>query len=288
MAHKQILANLHMFDAGSVSRLIRCAATLLATTCASAGLLVCFAVMATAQTPTVTPPPPSEGADSDPTRPIVWSLREEYYNLRGEAWNNALVFRVDRAVFKEKPLVPGNRGILTRLDIPFVAGGRPDGTSAGLGDIYAQALLIPYLAKQFAIVAGSGISLPTATDHRLGTGKLTIAPVAAPVWFIPQRGLFFVKVQDFISVAGAGDRPDLHYMTITPLLVWRLKGKPYWVQLDAETQTNWNADAHTGYKAGFLVGRITKKRGIWLKVEVGFGPYRVQTFAIKTSVFRVR
>jgi hypothetical protein len=219
---------------------------------------------------------------------VVWSLREEYYNLPGQAWNNAFLFRVDRAVLKERPRPLGKSGILTRVDIPFVVADRPDGTSAGLGDIYAQALLLPFLTKQFAFAAGSGISLPTATDHRLGTGKLMIAPAAAPVWFIPQRGLFFVKVQDYISVAGAGDRPDLHYMTITPLLVWRLKGKPYWVQLDAETQTNWKADAHTGYKAGFLLGRITKKRGMWIKLEVGFGPYRVQSLAIKTSVFKVR
>jgi hypothetical protein len=278
----------YLFAAGSVSRLIRCAARLLANTAASAGILVCFAVFAVAQTPTVAPPPPPDGADSDPTRPVIWSLREEYYNLPGQAWNNAFIFRLDRAVLKQKPLIPGNRGVLTRFDIPFVIGGRADGTAAGLGDIYAQALLVPYLAKKFAFVAGSGLSLPTATDHRLGTGKITIAPAAAPVWFIPQRGLFFVKVQDYISVAGADDRRDLHFMTLTPLLVWRLKGKPYWIQLDGETQTNWKADAHTGYKAGFLLGRITKKRGVWVKVEVGIGPYRVQSFAIKTSVFRVR
>ena len=70
--------------------------------------------------------------------------------------------------------------------------------------------------------------------------------------------------------------------------MWRLKGKPYWVQLDAETQTNWKADGHTGAKAGFLLGRMTKKRGMWIKLEVGLGPYRVQSFAIKTSIFKVR
>ena len=44
----------------------------------------------------------------------------------------------------------------------------------------------------------------------------------------------------------------------------------------------------TGYKAGFLFGRITKKRGVWIKFEVGMGPNRGQSFAIKTSVFKVR
>lgn len=269
---------------------MRWVAMLLANASVRAGILIYFSVIAAAQTgssPTVAPPPHA-GDDSDPTRPVAWSLREEYYNLRGGAWNNALQFRVDRAVLKERRGPLGRRGILTRVDIPFVVAHQADGTSAGLGDIYAQVVLLPYLTKKFAFAAGSGISLPTATDRRLGTGKLTIAPLTAPVWFIPQRGFFLVKMQDYSSVAGAGDRPDLHYMTITPLLVWRIKGKPYWIQLDGETQTDWKADGHTGYKAGFLFGRMTKKLvGTWIKVEVGMGPYRVATLAIKTSVFKV-
>jgi hypothetical protein len=263
----------------------------LAGTLVTGGILILFlCVIAAAQagpSPTIAPPPPA-GDDSDPTRPVVWSLREEYYNLPGQAWTNAFLLRVDRAFLKERPRPLGKRGILTRVDIPFVLAHRADGTSPGLGDIYAQALLLPYFKGKFVFAAGSGVSLPTATNRRQGTGKLTIAPAAAPVWFIPKRGFFLVKVQDYFSVAGANDRPDLHYMTVTPLLVWRLKGKPYWVQLDAETQTNWNARAHTGYKTGFLFGRMTKKRGMWIKVEVGIGPDRVQSLAIKTSVFKVR
>ncbi len=252
-------------------------------------LLLLFGVAAAAQggSPTVAPPPPA-GDDSDPTRPVVWSLREEFYNLPGQPWNNAFVLRVDRAVLKERPRPLGRHGILTRVDVPFVVAKRADGTSAGLGDIYAQALLLPYFKGKNVLAAGSGVFLPTATHRRLGTGKLTIAPAVAPVRFIPKRGFFLVKVQDYFSVAGSGSRPDLHYMTITPLLVWRLKGKPYWVQLDAESQTNWKADAHTGYKAGFLFGRMTNRRGMWAKVEVGMGPYRVQTLSIKTSIFKVR
>jgi hypothetical protein len=255
------------------------------------GILILFlCVIAAAQagpSPTIAPPPPA-GDDSDPTRPVAWSLREEYYNLPGQAWSNAFLFRVDRAFLKERPEPLWKRGLLTRVDIPLVIAHRTDGTSAGLGDIYAQALLLPYSKGRLVFAAGSGVSLPTATHRRLGTGKLTIAPVVAPVWFIPKRGFFLVKVQDFFSVAGAGGRPDLHYMTVTPLLIWRLKDKPYWVQLDAETQSNWKADGHTGYKTGFQFGRMTKGVGTWIKVEIGMGPYRVQSLAIKTSIFKVR
>ena len=244
-------------------------------------------VVAQTGSPTIAPPP-NAGDDSDPTRPVVWSLREEYYNLPGQAWNNAFLFRVDRAVFKERLRPLGKSGVLTRLDIPFVVAHRRDGTSAGLGDIYAQALVLPYRRGKFVWVAGSGVFLPTATSRTLGTGKLTIAPVIAPVRFIPKRGFFLIKVQGYFSVAGAGDRPDLHYMTITPLLVWRLKDKPYWIQLDGETRTNWNAHARTGLKTSFLLGRITKRRAVSIKFEVGLGPHRTEIFAIKTTIFKVR
>jgi len=94
---------------------------------------------------------------------VVWSLRNEYYNLRGEPWNNVFILRADRAFLGDRPRVFGRRGLLTRLDVPLVAAGRPDGTTGGLGDIYAQALAVVTRSPQFAFVAGSGIVLPTAT-----------------------------------------------------------------------------------------------------------------------------
>jgi len=51
-------------------------------------------------------------------------------------------------------------------------------------DIYAQAFLIPYLQPKFLLAAGSGISIPTATDRQLGTGKLIV-----PRWSLPS-GIF--------------------------------------------------------------------------------------------------
>jgi hypothetical protein len=149
-------------------------------TLVAAGCDSCLIIRQSAPSPTTAPPQSSaEGADSDPTRPVVWSLREEYYNLPQQAWNNAFLFRVDRAFLSNHPNVVGKRGILTRLDAPFVVAVRPDGTIAGLGDIYAQALLVPYLTRQFALAGGSGISFPTATDRRLGT-ETHCCPAAFP------------------------------------------------------------------------------------------------------------
>jgi hypothetical protein len=252
-------------------------------------LLLCVIVLGQEDpTPTASPTPDVAGADSNPATIVAWSLREEYYNLPGGDWNNVFLFRSDRVLLRQRPKPVGRYGVITRFDIPFVVTHRADRTSAGLGDIYAQAFVIPYRERKFMLVAGSGVSIPTATDRQLGTGKLIIAPAVVPVWPIPKRGLFFVKVQDYFSIAGAGSRPDLHYTRITPLLVWRLKNKPYWIQLEAESQTDWKNAGHTGYKAGFLLGRIKKNRGVWIKVEVGMGSYRGATFSIKPSIFKVR
>jgi hypothetical protein len=258
--------------------------------------LAAFALLASllvqAQTsPTPTPLPPDageiEGGDSDPTRPVVWSLREEFYG-RDDTWNNVFIFRSDRAFFAERARFPGKRGVLTRFDVPLVVAHQGAVTKAGLGDLYAQVFLVPYLTPKHAFVVGSGLTLPTATSPRLGAGKLQLAPALAPVWFFPKRGFFFLKLQDYISVAGDDDRRDLHYLTATPLMVWRLKNKPYWVQLDGETKTDFNNHNQTDYKAGFLVGRMVKRRGFWIKPEVYWGPARDADFAIKIGFFSVR
>jgi hypothetical protein len=218
----------------------------------------------------------------------VWSIREEYYNLRGDSWSNVLIFRSDRAFFKGRPRLGGKTGLLTRFDLPVAVNHHAGETRAGLGDLYLQVLYLPYLTRKFGFAAGTGLYLPTATDERLGTGKVIVAPVVAPIWFFPERGFFFLKLQDQISVAGDPDRPDLHYFTTTPLLVWRVKRK-WWVQFDTEAKTQIRASGHTGYKSGFLIGRVLKGRtAVWVKPEVGWGRYREIDFAIKTSIFRVR
>jgi hypothetical protein len=239
--------------------------------------------------PTTTPIPAEvRGEDSDPTRPVVWSLREEFYNLRGSPWTNQFIFRSDRAFFRDRPRLGGKRGWLTRIDFPFAVAHRPNETQGGLGDIYAQILYVPYLKNAFAFAGGTGVFFPSATDRFLGAGKWTIAPVVAPVWFFPKKGLFFVKFQGYSSFAGQSNRPDQHYMTVTPLLVWRT-GKKWWIQIDSESKTDFERSCRSYGKSSFLVGRMVKNRvGIWIKSEVYYGGFREADFAIKTSIFRVK
>ena len=51
------------------------------------------------------PPGPAEEEvrdESDPTRSVFFSVRNEYFNLNDEAWTNALILRSDRVFLRKR------------------------------------------------------------------------------------------------------------------------------------------------------------------------------------------
>jgi len=93
--------------------------------------------------------------DVDPTKPVVFNVREEFSKLQGDNWRNALILRTD--VIK----LGGLRNFLLRFDVPFVSSDLGRGTDHGLGDLYGQALLIPYGSESFFFAVGSGLTAPS-------------------------------------------------------------------------------------------------------------------------------
>ena len=116
-------------------------------------------------------------SDSDPTRPILFSVRPEFYSIGDGIWRAQVVARYDTAVVRQRRWFSGRRGMLLRFEVPFVSADTPSIESqAGLGDAYGQVLVVPHLSARFAFVGGSGLSFPTATDTALGTGKWVCRP----------------------------------------------------------------------------------------------------------------
>lgn len=228
------------------------------------------------------------GADSDPTKPVLFSVREEYVDLPGALRANSLLVRRDAVTLKRRPL-PGNaKGLLLRADLPFVSFDDGTDTKHGLGDLYGQALIVPQVSPGFMVALGSGLSVPTASDDKLGSGKWIAAPAVVPVWFFPKRGFAYVKLQDWISVAGDGGRADVHYTTITPTWLRRL-GKQWWTLVDGESRTDWERDDETSFRGGLLVGRMSSARhGFSVKVELPFGGHQRTDWAVRTAFFRTR
>ena len=228
------------------------------------------------------------GADTDPTKPVLFSLRNEFYRLRGDAWQNVFLVRAD-ALLIGKTELPGHaRGIILRADVPIPTLHNGTNTHTGLGDLYGQALVVPHLSRPFTVALGTGLGVPTATSQTLGSGKWVLAPAIVPVWFFPKRGFAFVKFQDWFSFAGHAARPSVHYLTVTPALLWRVSRRS-WTLVDAESRTDWQNGARTWAKAGVLAGTMLSPRnGVTLKLEVPFGASRPGDWTLKAVLFRTR
>lgn len=220
------------------------------------------------------------GGEIDPTKPVFFNIREEFYDLKGDDWRNFFILRSD--IIK----LGGLRNFLLRFDVPIVSADLGQGSQTGIGDIYSQLLLIPYASKKFFLAAGSGITAPSATESSLGTGKWQFDPLAIPGWWLGERrALFFIKVQDFISFAGQSDRDNVHYMTVNPFFIAKLSEK-WWVGADTEAKFNWEQDNRKSYKSGVLLLRMwTDTFGTWIKPEIPWGPNREGDWTIKASCF---
>jgi hypothetical protein len=237
-----------------------------------------------------TPPPaqqPGEDIknDTDPTQPVLLSLREEYYNLLNDVWMNQAIVRMDKAFFRNKGWLGGKAGIITRFDLPLAASNGGGDTEAGLGDLYGQFLYLPIFSKQFALAFGSGLFFPTATEQSLGGEKWKVAPLGIPVWFIqPRKGLFLVKIQDVLSFAGSDTRPDVNQLLVTPTLLYRVMQR-WWFLLDTEVKTDWEQDGRTSFLSGLQVGHMfSRSFGFWAKPEVYWGSHRQGDWNLKVTL----
>jgi hypothetical protein len=236
--------------------------------------------------PSPSPPQPEAAVDDNPTRAVFFSIREEYRNLSNGAWNNRIVLRKDTVVLKGNPAA-GRTGFLLRTDVPITTTHLGADTHTGLGDIYGQALYIPYLSRKFAFVTGTGVALPTATHRTLGTGKWQVAPLAVPVWFLSGgKGFIQVKLQNFTSIAGVSDRPDVNALFIQPLINY-IPAQRWLVQADFETRTNWEDDNRTDFRVGFGAGKVISHRlFLGIKCEVPMGATRSGDWTLKvTNIF---
>lgn len=223
--------------------------------------------------------------DTDPTKPTAFSLRNEFTNINETSWSNAFILRFDKLAIKRFAIPKRSEGILARIDIPIVSTSTPVESKTGLGDVYLQALVAPRIQGNFFIAGGTGIAIPTATSQSLGIGKWIAAPVIAPIFLFPKKGLAYIKFQDYISFAGNADRQDVHYFSISPVYLRRIK-KRFWTVVDTEMKTNWLDHGHTWFKSGLLAGTMLSPRiGIWVQGEVPYGQYRQADWVLKASLF---
>jgi hypothetical protein len=125
--------------------------------------------------------------------------------------------------------------------LPELPEGVSGGSTFGLGDINYTGWLSPAAGGPITWGIGPSISIPTATDEKLGTEKWSAGPSAVVV---AQPGPFVLGglVRQLWSFAGDGDRQDVSQMLIQPFLNYNLEEG--WFLVSAPIITaNWEADS---------------------------------------------
>jgi len=128
---------------------------------------------------------------------------------------------------------------IVRGTLPITSAPDVNGNTRGLGDLNLFDLA---LFKQGTMALGIGpqLTVPTATDPVLGTGKwqagLAAVVVAPQAW-----GLMGALVTWQHSFAGPSDRPTQNNLVVQPLLIYNL---PQGVYL--RSTANWNFDLARG------------------------------------------
>jgi hypothetical protein len=93
----------------------------------------------------------------------------------------------------------------------------------------------------------------------------------------------YLKVQDYVSVAGDDARPSVHFLLVTPTFI-RSVGTRSWLLLDTEAKTDWETD-RTSVKSGLQLGHIRHGGiGLWLKPEVTWAGDRRGDWNVKTGL----
>jgi hypothetical protein len=172
------------------------------------------------------------------------------------------------------PVTVGNWNLVNRIIIPLVdaPGGvtgfpanpgvgdtSSSGSTFGLGDINYSLVLNPVKTKGSLIWGlGASITLPTATDDRLGSGKWSAGPTAVGL-VQPEWGTYGALFRHLWSFAGDSDRRGVSQSLIEPFVNYNLKNGWYLVS-DSVITVDWKAKSgqEVTLPLGGGVGRLFK------------------------------
>jgi len=135
-------------------------------------------------------------------------------------------------VFEIQPVVPvgiGDWNLIARTRIPVIyvpdpTPGIPElpqpmgaGDETGLGDVNLTLFVSPNRPMHTIWGAGPSISMPTATDDRLGSEKWSGGPAAVSL-VVDGPWVFGVLARNLWSFAGDDDRADVSQLLVEPFL----------------------------------------------------------------------
>jgi hypothetical protein len=179
-------------------------------------------------------------------------LRHQFAQLAGGASASTTVTRLDVDFFGR---------LLLRYELPFARLANAAGEQvSGLGDIQLQAIAVMTASPRQVSVLIAGAELDTASAPQLGRGKQILVLGAAGGFKLRRWWLPYGAVEQQLSVAGDGARPDVNQLALRAGNV--LFGPGFsWAKLDLDTAIDFTDDARTRLfvtvEAGrLLIGRV--------------------------------
>ena len=166
---------------------------------------------------------------------------------RGAANGDATIFRIAPLytfpVFDRWKLV--HLGVLTLADAPGgtpAFPGDPDapGNEAGISDFLHASFFTPEASGNFIWGVGINISIPTATDDSLGSGKWAVGPALRLAYRNASWNVGAIAAQRW-SFAGSSNRGDVNQLLIRGAIRRRINDDWYFVSAPIIT-ANWGLD----------------------------------------------
>ena len=111
----------------------------------------------------------------------------------------------------------------------------------GLGDMVPTFFFSPKNSGKLIWGVGPQFILPTATDHILGQGKVSMGPSVVAL-ISPKTGAIGVLVSNDWSIAGSGGRPDVNQVTLQYFVNYNFK-KGWYLSSSPILTANWNASS---------------------------------------------
>lgn len=207
------------------------------------------------QSPSSGPDKPLSAAAADPTEPLVQiTLDNDLVSSNREGSGSSYQLLLQPVI----PLPPLG-GIpwaqIIRPSIPFIVSPGPDRVS-GLGDITLFDIFLPERFAWGTFAIGPVAVLPSATDDRLGQGKWQLGPAAALMYdAIPHLQLGAI-LQNPISIAGGGKRPDVNALLFQPIAQYNFARGWYASIGDLTWTFDWERDGQATIPLAFQVGRV--------------------------------
>lgn len=140
--------------------------------------------------------------------------------------------------------------------------GVPAGTGSvfGLGDINQTFYISPAASNGLIWGIGPSVTLPTATNSEIGSGKLSMGPGAVAL-VMPKPWVIGILGRQLWSVAGPSSRKDVNQLLLQPFVNYNLPGGWYLVSAPiitadwtAAPENRWNVPVGGGVGKIFRIG----------------------------------